>query len=428
MLGWEFPPYLNGGLGVATAGLASALSALTDLTLILPKSDPAFAPPDMQVVSLQGRTLPEVRRQSTRLEIERLQGIRVRYLDVSLAAYEHPYTVRVAETEEYQLLIERAVTEDQVVRPAQVFEMPQLYGQDLGQRIVMYSDFVLDAARTYTFDVIHAHDWMTFLAGLTLKAHTRKPLVLHVHSLEYDRSGPGHQGWVYELERHALHQADHVVAVSRYTAAILRDVYQVPAERITAVPNGVTPVARFRTAAPFPQRLVSYIGRLTYQKGPDVFFEAAMRVLAVHPGVRFVIGGRGELIELLAARAAKERVGNRIFFTGYMEPDRVTDLLSMTDVYVMPSVSEPFGLSALEAAQMGVPCILSRQSGVAEVLPGALYADGNDPAAFAEMILRLLQDDALRAEVVAAQDQDLKAVGWDASARQVLDVYYGLLD
>jgi hypothetical protein len=426
MLGWEYPPYLNGGLGVATAGLAEALAPLVNLTLVLPRSDGSSLPQGGHIVSLHGQEMPEVRRQYTRTEQTMLREVRVEYVEVSLQGYEQVSRHFEPVAREHWLRVEQLIPEETIERAAKPFFIDQLYGDDVVSRVIDYSELVLHLAESLDFDLIHAHDWMTFLAGLQLKARTGKPLVLHVHSLEYDRGGPESRGWVFELEQHALRQADLVMPVSRYTGDILTRVYGVAPERIYPVRNGVAPVNRFRTARPFGDPLVAFLGRITLQKGPMYFFEAALHLLRERPRTQFVVAGRGEQVEVLRRRAAAAQVLDRVHFPGFLDRDRAQSLLSMADVFVLPSVSEPFGLVALEAAQMGVPCIISTQSGVAEVLHGALQVDYADTEAMARLMASLIDDAQLRAQVVAAQDRALQGISWPATARKVLSGYQQL--
>lgn len=423
MLGWEYPPYLNGGLGVATAGLAAALAPLTELTLVLPRSEVARLPAGGRILSLHGQALPERRQRHTRRETELLREVRVEYVPVVLQGYEQVGRRFAPITREHWLRVEHLVPEDLITRPAQPFFIDQLYGDDVVSRVIDYSELVLRLAEDLDFDLIHAHDWMTFLAGLHLKARSGKPLVLHVHSLEYDRGGPASRGWIFELEQHALHQADLVMPVSRYTADILRRVYGVASDRLYPVRNGIEPMDRYRVARPFAEPLVAFLGRITPQKGPRYFFDAALRVLRQGTPAQFVVAGRGEEIDALMRQATAAQVRDRVHFPGFLDRDRVRDLLAMADVFVLPSVSEPFGLVALEAAQMGVPCLLSTQSGVAEVLHGALQVDYADTEAMARLIARLIRAPHLRAQVIAAQDRALARISWPATAQKVLTGY-----
>ena len=426
MLGWEYPPFLNGGLGVACAGLAAALGDLTQLTLVVPRTPVDHQPDGWDLIGLEGRTLPALWESYPETVREQLRQVHLRYLPVTLSGYERNPREPEVIAEESWYTIERVVSQTRLRRAARTFALAEPYGADLWERVQEYTELVGAMVEPGQYDVVHAHDWMTFMAGLELKARYGLPLVLHVHSLEYDRGGPGSRGRIFQLERHALREADRVLPVSHYTAEILRDVYGIEAAKVRPVRNGIDLAPAWRRPRPFPERLVVYLGRLTGQKGPEYFFEAARALLAEGLPLRFAIAGKGHLIEHLIHETARARLGHRIHFTGYLEPDRVQALLAMADVYVMPSVSEPFGLAALEAAQMGVPCVLSRQSGVAEVLQGPRYVDYWDVPAITAAIRTLVEDEAQRQTVIAAQFASLQNLGWAGAAQQVVEVYEGL--
>ncbi|MDX2286757.1 MAG: glycosyltransferase [Bacteroidia bacterium] len=430
MLGWEYPPAVNGGLGVATQGLAEALAGYADIVLMTPRA--AEGRPGLFAVPLEGRPLrqqaPVMRPVARMREVwEEWTAVEERMLEVELGGYEPLTALLPVRTEHrYQVPVEveeTAWVEETAGPEHPVFRLPELYGPDLPERLLEYTQLAMQAAEALQFDVIHAHDWMTWPAALEIAAASGKPCVLHVHSLDYDRSGAEHAGFVRLLEQKALQLADRVVAVSRYTAGILSSVYGIGADRIRVVHNGIAPLEPFRLQAEFPEPLVSFVGRLTGQKGPEWFIQAARRVLERLPQVRFALAGNGDQADPLIRLAARAGIGRRVHFTGFLDPPAVRELLAMSSLFVMPSVSEPFGLSALEAAQMGVPCLISEQAGVAEALPHALRVLPQDPDAVAEQIIALLQDGALREAVVQGQLTDLQEYSWDRAARRMAGLY-----
>ena len=220
-----------------------------------------------------------------------------------------------------------------------------------------------------------------------------------------------------------MEQADCVIPVSHYTGKIIASHYGIDPAKIRPVHNGADPVDAFETKKKFPEKLVLFLGRLTSQKGPEFFLETASRVIAKNPDVRFVVAGTGEKLRPLIESGAFRGLGAHFHFTGFLDKEKVNDLLSMTDVYCMPSVSEPFGLSALEAAQFGIPAVISKQSGVAEVLKGALKADYWDVELMAEHINNLLTDPELRERVIEQAKLDIAASTWDAAATKVIHLY-----
>lgn len=427
MLGWEYPPFFNGGLGVASTGIAEALSPHVELTLIVPRTGNVFKAPSYELIGLHQRMLP-ARQVETQKVYETLQErVKLAYVEVDLSGYDRlPPAVRQVPvgTEYFKV---RKVVSEVTTEPSVPFLIKELYGDDLSERIHEYSELVVEMAGEMSFDVIHAHDWMTFLAGMELKARFNKPLVLHIHSLSYDRNGPLERGFVYELERHAMLQADRIIPVSTYTAETIQTYYGISPRKLVPVHNGVHPQTAYRIPKPFKEKLVVFLGRLTEQKGPMYFFKAAQILLKQTENVRFIIAGKGELIDELIRETAKAEIGDRLHFTGFLEPDRAQDMLAMADVYVMPSVSEPFGIAALEAAQMEVPCIISKFSGVAEVLSHAISVDYANHEMLARIIYGLLEDDYWRTQVVSGQLEDLKGISWDQTAQKILGVYEEVL-
>jgi len=427
MLGWEFPPHLNGGLGVATAGLAEALAPLSSLTLVLPRSQSSRTANGLEIMNMHGKRLPAIHRTFTQLERHFLQEVEWVSLPYSITGYEGVESGVNIDRRISWKTVEKWLEIQRLERPESQFVLNQLYGGNLIQKVGEFTEVVLEYTLTREFDVIHAHDWMTFLAGVRLKEKTGKPLVLHVHSLEYDRSGPDSKGWVWELEQEAMEKADAIIPVSEYTANILRNAYGISPVKIHPVLNGINPITPYRSPKPFSEPLIAFLGRITQQKGPVYFFNAALYLLRKRPGLRFVIAGKGDEIEGLIRKSVMARVNDRIHFTGHLDPDRAQDLLAMSDVFVLPSVSEPFGLAALEAAQMQVPCIISENSGVGEVLKGAVSVDYQDVKAMAGLIERLLDDRPLRKQVIAEQNEALTHASWPSAAMKVLEIYKDVL-
>jgi glycogen synthase len=418
-LGWEFPPLINGGLGIACLGLSRALAKHVDLTVIVPKSSPDAGFEDFALRGLNLLTIDTLKSVETRYRYESFA--QVRNVPLFLDPYddgggEEP-TPPLPETRE------DAVFSETTVQQLAAFKVGDLYGPDLGSKVIEFSKVAAKLAMLEPFDLIHAHDWMTFLAGVEVKKATGKPLVVHIHALQYDRAGADARGWIYDLEKYGMEEADCIVPVSHYTGEIISTHYGINPKKIRPVHNGADPVDAFETKKKFPEKLVLFLGRLTSQKGPEFFLETASRVIAVNPDVRFVVAGTGDKLRPLIESGAFRGLGAHFHFTGFLDKEKVNDLLSMTDVYCMPSVSEPFGLSALEAAQFGIPAVISKQSGVAEVLQGALKADYWDVELMAKHINDLLTDDGLRARVIEQAKLDIAASTWDAAAAKVMRIY-----
>jgi glycosyltransferase involved in cell wall biosynthesis len=264
---------------------------------------------------------------------------------------------------------------------------------------------------------------MTMVAGMKIKALTGKPLVIHIHSLEIDRSGENSRGAVYELEKRGMEAADVIIPVSDFTGHIIQKYYHIPVKKIASVHNGIRPVKAFRSKKPFKEKLVVFVGRLTRQKGPSNLVDIASKVIHSSPGVRFAVVGKGDQTEEMIDKSSAFRIGDHFHLTGFQKTENVHYLLSMADAYCMPSVSEPFGLSAVEAVQFGVPCVISKQSGVAEVLHGAMKFDYWDTDRAAGYLINVLNDDILRDKIVSDAYNDLKHINWESSAEKVIGIY-----
>jgi len=421
MLGWEFPPVINGGLGVACHDLCIAMSRSAHVTMIIPKSNPEFRVKNLELIGLNNidaRTLRTINHVSEYSSLEN-----VHFIESNLNPYyndEVSYRVHGNDPEIRSKYIREIEVGDETFT---VFNIDDLYGGDVIEKVQVFGKLAARLALNMDFDVIHAHDWMTMIAGMEIKAKTGKPLVMHIHSLEVDRGGAGSKGWVYQLEKRGMETADLLMPVSNFTARIIKEHYHIPESKIFPVHNGIRPVNAYITPKPFNEKMVLFVGRLTRQKGPDFFLEIASRILEKVPDVRFVMAGQGDSFNTLIEKSAFKHIGNRFHLTGFLTIDKVHELLSMANVYCMPSVSEPFGLSAVEAAQFGVPVVISKQSGVAEVLKGSLKFDFWDIIRAADYIVALLSDPVLREKVVEDANRDLENISWESSAVRVIEGY-----
>jgi glycogen(starch) synthase len=300
------------------------------------------------------------------------------------------------------------------------------YSGDLIADAERYARLVVSLARTEPFDVIHAHDWLTYPAGLALARVTRRPLVVHVHSTEFDRSGEHVHAPIYEIERRGMHGAQRVVAVSMLTKSICVSRYGVRPGKIDVVYNGVEreadqppPGASIRSQ----DKIVLFLGRITTQKGPEYFIRAARRVLEKYENVKFVVAGTGDLAFAMIEEAARLGIGHKVLFTGFLRGRDVERILRMADCYVMPSVSEPFGIAPLEAISAGVPVIISKQSGVSEVLRHALKVDFWDVDEMANKILAVLRHPPLGATLRQHGAFELRRLTWEGAAEKCLHAY-----
>jgi glycogen synthase len=427
MLGWEFPPVISGGLGIACQGICKHVAKHHNVTIILPKKGSGRAPANTEILGLNQIDLDNLIDPGyleiliPELSIKRVEKV------VEINPY-HYETVLLSE-EQTRHLVERVKRKkiERNDKEPNIFEKQDLYGDGLVQRVILYSKYVQEIAETIDFDLIHAHDWMTFLAGVDLKKKYGKPLILHVHSLDYDRGGTESRGWIFDLERHAMEQADLIIPVSRYTGSIIESHYKLDPSRLYPVHNGIDPVKVYKKPKKFPEKLVLFLGRITGQKGPEYFLNVAEKVYKEYQNVRFVIAGNGDKLIQMIQEGAYRQLGHRLHFTGFVDRKKVHDLLAMADVYCMPSVSEPFGITALEAAQFGVPVVLSKRSGASEVLDSALKADFWDINKMASQIVSLLRDETFYDQKVKEANDELRELTWDNTALKIVSAYEKVL-
>ena len=418
MLGWEFPPFISGGLGTACEGLTRALARLNmEILFVLPK---AVGPEGAGRVRMAEGALHGE---------ESRQAMTFKAISSTLTS-PYQYTGRrrqVASAPEPSGLA------DAVAEPRCGCARLSVIGAgagggyegDLLGRIGDYAERCMRMTRRESFDVIHAHDWVTFPAAAAIAAQSGKPLVVQVHSTEFDRSGENVNRPVYEIERRGMHAARSIIAVSHLTKRIIVERYGVPPEKVRVVHNGIDPK---RVADPprlcNGEKMVLFLGRLTMQKGPEFFVRAAERVLSRLSNVRFVIAGWGDLGPQIVERVAAAGLSLKVRFAGFLRGEEVERAYRMADVYVMPSISEPFGLTALEAIQHGVPVVISKNSGVAEVLHrGALKVDFWDVDQMADKILAILRHPPLSEAVCRHAADEIRPLTWDEAARKCVGVY-----
>ncbi|HET6430385.1 MAG TPA: glycosyltransferase family 4 protein [Phycisphaerae bacterium] len=439
MLGWEFPPYISGGLGTACYGLTRGLDeAGVEVTFVLPTAVPLDAASHVHFrtpATLMG-DLPA----GTVLTAEGFQRLTVRALPAMLQAYATAggFEQMIEQLRQQQNLGALGIPGLTALAGGGgggggrsfVGGSPGMYRGDLLTQIQYYASLAVELAKREQFDLVHAHDWMTYPAGLAVSAYTGKPLVVHLHSTEFDRSGEHVNQQVYDIERAGMHGADRVICVSYLTRGIALRRYGVPAEKIEVVYNAVEhpdggmgeppPIAR-------DEKIVLFLGRITMQKGPEYFLHAAKKVLEKFKKVRFVIAGSGDMTGQIVELSAALGIGRHVTFTGFLRGDDVARVFRMADLYVMPSVSEPFGIAPLEALSHNVPVIISKQSGVSEVLTHVLKVDFWDVDEMANKIIAVLRHPPLQ-RVLRQQGQiELRRLSWRDSAEKCKEVYQQLV-
>jgi glycosyltransferase involved in cell wall biosynthesis len=409
MLGWEFPPFISGGLGTACYGLTKAMDRLgMPITFVLPRATPIrFAEGTAWLQDAEG--LP-------------FHHVRVRGVHSVLTPYAAcgPHATGRGATQFADL------DED-------VELWATHYGPDLLAEIERYAERVLKLAETEEYDLVHAHDWMTFPAGIALAARTGKPLVVHVHSTEFDRSGEHVNQYVYDIERRGMHAAARVIAVSNYTRNIIISRYGVSPEKVEVVYNGVEFNGRphdghEQTWPSTSDKIVLFLGRITMQKGPEYFLYAAKRVAEKMGNVRFIMAGDGDMLYRSIELAAQLGIGQQVFFTRFLRGADVDKAYRMADLYVMPSVSEPFGIAPLEALQNNVPVLVSKQSGIAEAFQNALKVDFWDVNEMANKMVAVLRHPPLQEMLRREGRKEALRFRWEDSAARVRDIYRDVLE
>lgn len=423
MFGWEFPPHIAGGLGTACYGMTRGLARNgVDVTFIVPH---AYGDEDLRFTHVVNASDVEALYGSTGSGADDiLEKMSFIHIDSNMVPYISP--------EEYESYHEQYVKSGRKTWSTtdawkQRYTFSGKYGANLMEEVARYAVVAAQVARDLEgqFDVIHAHDWLTYYAGIAAKRVSGKPLVVHMHATEFDRSGENINRRVYAIEKAGMQAADRVIAVSELTRRIVIGKYGILADKVVTVHNAVR-FGESEEAAPeraVKDKVVTFLGRITYQKGPDYFVEAAAKVLQRVSDVRFVMAGSGDLMNHVVRRVAQLGIADRFHFTGFLKGGEVQRMFRLSDVYVMPSVSEPFGISPLEAMRSGVPVIISRQSGVAEVLDYAIKVNYWDVDALADAIYGLLTYPALGRMFASKGLEEVTGLKWTNAAAKIKTVY-----
>lgn len=419
MIGWEYPPQITGGLAMASRGLARALGALGhSVYFVVPRitgDEPRDA--NVTVLGVNSREIP--------LSFEELQRFLIDTMHLyGTSPYASPtgLTASITEGRELAAGVLQGLTTNTMQNMA---ELQGGYGARLYSEIQAFAEFVARIAEHLSIDLIHAHDWMTYPAGLYAAHVSGKPLIAHVHATEYDRSGDHPNQYVFDLERHTFLSCQGVITVSNYTRSILISRYGIPADRVFPVHNAAEFDLQYQEEVqkPLREKIVLFLGRITFQKGPDYFVRAARKVIEKYQNVRFVMVGTGDMYHRMIEMAADLGIGRYFHYTGFLKRPEIDRIFRMSDLYVLPSVSEPFGISVLEAMVAGVPAIVSRQSGVSEVIDHCIKVDFWDVDEMARQILQVLQDESLHTELAEGGRSEALSLSWDESAKNITDIY-----
>lgn len=431
MLTWEFPPFIAGGLGMACYGLAKALLTRgVEIDMVLPTKEEVYfklrKPDDVDYMPTFPMNPGSKKLLGLLAEIKNLE-INERLRAIGLSEQPESYTSSKGDSW-FENLLET--------------DMRRIYGQHIFKSMEEVRDYLdgdedlFRKVREFTArflrypkifarsDAIHAHDWLTYTAGVALKGMLGKPLIAHIHATEFDRAGGPGDERIHKIEYTGLEAADLVVAVSNYTARMIIDRYRIDPKKIRTVHNAYSVSGHCRERHRiFKDPLILFLGRITIQKGPDYFLEVASRVLEKHPNVRFVMAGSGDMFFRMVRATAAKRLRDRFLFAGFLNREEVENMLKATDIYVLPSVSEPFGIAPLEAMSYGSVAIVSKQSGVSEVIQNAFKVDFWDIDQMTSVILDLLEKPEERLKIAKAGQIEALEIEWDRAAAQTIDVY-----
>lgn len=417
MFGWEFPPHITGGLGTACYGMTKGLAKNgVEVLFVVPK---AFGDEDQSSVRLLNASDVTVNLDN---ETDRRYWDRVHYMEVgsNIIPYVGP--------EEYASMVTdyRATDHFKSSVFAPRYEFSGKYGANLMEEVARYALIGSSLATKYDFDIIHAHDWLTYSAGVAAKETTGKPLVVHMHATEFDRSGENINTDVYSIERRGMEMADLVITVSNLTRNIVIEKYGINPDKVITVHNAVEPNSKSLSEydkSGLNAKIVTFLGRITYQKGPEYFVEAAYKIIQQTSDVHFVMAGTGDLLKKMIRRVSQLKIGSRFHFTGFLKGQDVDRMFAMTDVFVMPSISEPFGIVPLEAMRLNVPVVISKQSGVSEVLKHALKVDFWDINGLADCIYGLCNYKAISELFKKEGKDEVDTLRWEAASKKIIEVY-----
>ena len=413
MFGWEFPPHILGGLGTASYGLTKGMydNGDMDITFVIPKP---WGDEERSFARIVGANC-----------------VPVAWRDVSYD-YVQSRIGNVMDPQLYFDLRDHIYADFNYMGTNDLgcIEFSGRYPDNLLEEINNYSIMAGVIARTVDFDVIHSHDWLTYPAGIHAKQVTGKPLVIHVHATDFDRSRGNVNPTVFAIEKDGMNNADHIITVSNLTRQTVIEKYGINPDKVTTVHNAVEPLSEEIRSIKMQKgkdKVVTFLGRITMQKGPEYFVEAASRVLAKTHNVRFVMAGSGDMMEKMIRLAADRDIADRFHFTGFLKGRQVYEMLAASDVYIMPSVSEPFGISPLEAMQMGVPSIISKQSGCAEILENVIKVDYWDINALADSIYAIIKYPALSNHLRDKGLAEIDTIQWKKAGAKVIDIYHKVI-
>ncbi len=414
MFGWEFPPHILGGLGTASYGLTRGMAQQEDMeiTFVIPRP---WGDEDQSFLKIIGASnTPIVWRD---VSWEKAQARLGKYMD----------------PKEYFHLRDHIYADFSYMYTNDLgcVEFSGRYPNNILEETNNYSIVAGVIARSYPFDIIHAHDWLTYPAGLHARSVTGKPLVIHVHATEFDRSRGKPNPVVYDIEKNGMDNCDHIICVSNLTRRTVIENYHQPPWKVTTVHNAVDPLSpeieAIERQSVLPEKVATFLGRITMQKGPEFFVDAATQVIRKTDHIRFVMAGSGDMMDQMIQLVADRGIAHKFHFTGFLRGRQVYEMFKSSDVYVMPSVSEPFGISPLEAMQCGVPSIISYQSGCSEILHHVIKIDYWDVDAMADAIYSICTYPAMAEHLRVEGKKEVDNIKWEDAGLKIRQIYDSLV-
>ncbi|MDR2824167.1 MAG: glycosyltransferase [Prevotellaceae bacterium] len=408
MLGWEFPPHILGGLGTASYGLTKGMARQEDMqiTFVIPKT---HGDEDQSFLKIVGAcNVPIVWKENSWDYVNSRIGRQMSPDEYFWLRNGIKYDFRRIGTNDLGCV-----------------DFSGRYPENLLEEISNYEAVISVLAHQLDFDIIHSHDWLTYPAGAFAKQISGKPLVIHVHATDFDRSRGNVNPTVYGIEKRGMDNADHIMCVSNLTRNIVIEKYHQPPHKVTTVHNAVEPLENVEQYVKTPRqdKIVTFLGRITMQKGPEYFVEAAHSVLQRTKNVRFVMAGSGDMYNAMVELAAHSSIADRFHFPGFLRGKQVQQMLAESDVYIMPSVSEPFGISPLEAMQVGTPSIISKQSGCAEILTHAIKTDYWDIDGMADAIYSIVKYPSMYRQLSELGRAEVNRITWYDAGLKVKRIY-----
>lgn len=414
MLGWEFPPHILGGLGTASYGLTKGMAKQEDMEILFVIPKP-WGDEDQSFLKIIGCNNTPVVWRDVSWETAKSR----------LEKYMNP--------EEYFWMRDNIYADFNYMKTNDLgcLEFSGRYPNNILEETNNYSIVTGVIARTYKYDIIHAHDWLTYSSGLHAKSVSGKPLVIHVHATEFDRSRGKPNPTVYEIEKNGMDHCDHIICVSNLTRKTVIENYHQPEWKVSTVHNAVEPLSpeieAIERISGVKEKVITFLGRITMQKGLEFFVDAATQVLRKTKHIRFVMAGSGDMMNQMIRLAADRGIADRFHFTGFLRGEQVYEMLKSSDVYVMPSVSEPFGISPLEAMQCGVPSIISYQSGCAEILNNVIKTDYWDVDAMADAMYSICTYPGMAEFLKEEGKREVDSIVWEDAGKKIRAIYDSLV-